>query len=75
MMISGVVSGGPADSAGLKGGDRIVVLAGREVRDIYDLMYVLRDAKPGEQSSVVFERGTQRLERSVTFGTSRSRRR
>ena len=74
MMISGVVSGGPADSAGLRGGDRIVVLAGREVRDIYDLMYVLRDAKPGEQSSVVFERGSQRIERAVTFGTSRSRR-
>lgn len=74
MMISGVVSGGPADSAGLQGGDRIVELSGREVRDIYDLMYVLRDAKPGEESSVVFARGAELFERTVTFGTSRSRR-
>ncbi len=74
MVISDVVSGGPADIAGLQGGDRIVELAGREVRDIYDLMYVLRDAKPGEASVVVFERGEKVLERTVKFGTSRRRR-
>ena len=43
---------------------------GREIRDIYDLMYVLRDAKPGEQSSVVVERGDERIEVPITFGTS-----
>ena len=73
MMISGVVSGGAAATAGLQGGDRIIALSGREVRDIYDRMYGLRDAKPGEDSVVVFERGDDVFERSVKFGTSRRR--
>ncbi len=70
MLLSGVRAGGPADQAGLQRGDRVVELAGREVRDIYDLMYVLRAVKPGEQSSVVVERAGERIEREVTFGES-----
>jgi Tol biopolymer transport system component len=70
MLLSDVRDGGPADEAGLQRGDRIVELAGREVRDIYDLMYVLRVVKPGEESTVVFEREGERLQRAVTFGAS-----
>ncbi len=70
ILLSGVRAGGPADEAGLQRGDRIVELAGREVRDIYDLMYVLRVVKPGEESMVVFERDSERIERGVTFGDS-----
>lgn len=70
MLLSGVRAGGPADQAGLMRGDRIVELAGREVRDIYDLMFVLRVVKPGEESTVVFERNGERIERAVTFGES-----
>ncbi len=70
MLLSGVRDGGPADEAGLQRGDRIVELAGREVRDIYDLMYVLRVVRPGEEGSVIFERDGERIERRVTFGQS-----
>ena len=70
MLLSGVRTGGPADQAGLQRGDRIIELAGREVRDIYDLMYVLREVKPGEESSVVVERAGERIQRPVTFGES-----
>jgi len=70
MLLAGVRAGGPADQAGLERGDRIIELAGREVRDIYDLMYVLRDAKPGEEATFVAERGDERIEGTVTFGTS-----
>jgi Tol biopolymer transport system component len=70
MLLSGVRSGGPADQAGLRRGDRVVELAGREVRDIYDLMYILREMKPGEQGSVVVERDGERIQRAVTFGES-----
>ncbi|MCZ6619682.1 MAG: M28 family peptidase [Gammaproteobacteria bacterium] len=71
MVLAAVVPGGAADNAGLERGDRVVELAGREVRDIYDLMYVLRDVKPGEESTVVVEREGALLRRAVTFGQSR----
>jgi len=70
MLLAGVRAGGPADQAGLQRGDRVVELMRREIRDIYDLMYVLRDAKPGEQGSIVVERGEERIETTITFGTS-----
>lgn len=70
MLLAGVRSGGPADLAGLQRGDRVVELLGHEIRDIYDLMYVLREAKPGQVGSVVVERGGERIKATVTFGTS-----
>ena len=73
MRLAGVRPGGPADWAGLQRGDWIVELSGREVRDIYDLMYVLREVKPGEQGTVVVERDGERIERPVTYGESARR--
>ena len=73
MRLAGVRPGGPADRAGLQRGDWIVELSGREVRDIYDLMYVLREVKPGERGTVVVERDGERIERPVTYGESARR--
>lgn len=70
MLLAGVRSGGPAEQAGLKRGDRIIELVGREVRDIYDLMYILREVRPGEQGNVVFERDGESIGRTVTFSES-----
>jgi Tol biopolymer transport system component len=70
MLLSGVRAGGPADEAGLQRGDRIIELAGREVRDIYDLMFVLREVRPGEESTVIIERGGESIQLAVTFGAS-----
>ena len=70
MLLSGVRAGGPADEAGLQRGDRIIELAGREVRDIYDLMFVLREVRPGEESTVIIERAGEPIQFSVTFGAS-----
>jgi len=67
MVLAGVRAGGPADLAGLQKGDRVVELAGRQVRDIYDLMYVLREVKPGEEGNVIVERGEERIESMVVF--------
>ena len=74
MLLADVRAGGPAESAGLQRGDRIVELAGREIRDIYDLMYVLRESKPGEEASFIAERGDQRITGTVVFGESAMRR-
>jgi len=73
MLLAGVRPGGPADKAGLKRGDIIVELAGKEGRGVEDLMYILRAAHPGEDAKVVVERGGQRVESTVTFGEARRR--
>lgn len=73
LLLAGVRPGSAAEKAGLQRGDILVHLAGREVRDIYDLMYVLQRSKPGETVKAVVERGGQRVELQVTFEASRGR--
>ena len=70
MLISGVRPGGPADKAGMQRDDLLVELAGQEIRDIHDLVYVLRQAKPGETVKAVVVREGERVEMEVTFGES-----
>ena len=70
MLLAGVRAGGPADLAGLQRGDRVIELLGHEIRDIYDLMYVLRGARPGQEGTVIVERGDERITATVTFGKS-----
>lgn len=70
MLLAGVRAGGPAEAAGLERGDRIVELAGREIRDIYDLMYVLRESKPGDEATFTAERGEERITGIVVFAES-----
>jgi Tol biopolymer transport system component len=73
MPLSGVRPGGPADKAGLKRGDLIVGLAGKEIRSIEDLMFVLRQAQPGDAVTVVIERDGERLELPIVFGEASRR--
>jgi len=61
LSLSGVIGGGPAEAAGLQGGDVIVGLAGQAVTNIYDYMYALDLLKVGEPSEVVFLRDGERL--------------
>ena len=61
LSLSGVIGGGPADAAGLEGGDVIVGLAGQTVANIYDYMYALDLLKVGEPAEVVFMRDGQRM--------------
>ena len=62
---------GPAEKAGLQRGDRLIELAGREVRDINDMMFVLRSVHPGDKATAVVMRGGKRLELAIVFGESR----
>ena len=66
--LSGVRPGGAGDKAGLKAGDRIVKIGKTEIRGIHDLEFVLRRAKPGEQTSLVYERDGKRNEVQITYG-------
>ena len=61
LSLSGVIGGGPAEAAGLQGGDVIVGLAGQAVTNIYDYMYALDLLKVGEPAEVVFVRAGERM--------------
>ena len=74
MVISDVVPGGPAQKAGLKGGDRIVSLGTAEIATVADLMFVLQDAKPGTPVTVTFVRDGKKQSVTATYGVPRGRR-
>ena len=64
--LSGVRAGGPADKAGLKGGDVIVEFGGQEITNIYDYTYALDAARIGEPIEVVVLRDGKRVKLEVT---------
>ncbi|MGD9564158.1 MAG: M28 family peptidase [Pyrinomonadaceae bacterium] len=57
--LDGVRDDSPADKAGLKAGDKIIKLAGKEVRNISDYMFALSTMKANEEYEVVVKRGTE----------------
>jgi aminopeptidase YwaD len=66
MKLDGVREGSPAEAAGLKAGDRIVKLAGRDVRNVYDYTQALSEMKAGQEYEVVIVRAGQRLTLKLT---------
>ena len=72
--LADVVPEGPAAKAGLAGGDRIVQIGTAEIASVADLMFVLQNAKPGEQTTITFIREGKKQTAQVTFGTPRGRR-
>jgi putative serine protease PepD len=64
-----VVSGGPADRAGIRAGDRILELGGEPIRDANDLSASVNSRQSGEKVQVVVERGGERRTLTVTLGT------
>jgi hypothetical protein len=73
VLLAGTRPGGPAEKAGMKRGDILVELAGTQIRDVNDFMYVLRGCKPGQSSTAVVLRDGQRLTLAVAFDRSRRR--
>lgn len=64
--LSGVRGGGPADKAGIKGGDVIVEFAGAKIANIYDYTYALDAVKVGHPVAVVVIRNGTRVTLSLT---------
>ncbi|HVG38846.1 MAG TPA: M28 family peptidase, partial [Pyrinomonadaceae bacterium] len=48
LVLDGVRDDSPASRAGLRAGDRVVRMAGRDVRNVYDYTYVLGEMRAGE---------------------------
>ncbi|WP_339748588.1 M28 family peptidase [uncultured Rubinisphaera sp.] len=56
VQLSGVGKGGPADKAGMTGGDVIIELAGKKIENIYDYTYAIEALKIGEKVKIVIQR-------------------
>jgi Zn-dependent M28 family amino/carboxypeptidase len=65
LKLDGVREGSPAEKAGLKAGDVIVKMAGRDVKNVYDYTYALGEMKAGEQYEVELMRGGERLKLKI----------
>ena len=69
VMLSGVSKGGPADVAGVKGGDVIVKLAGKSVQNIYDYTYAIEALKSGQETELSVLRDGKEIVLKVTPGS------
>jgi Tol biopolymer transport system component len=68
VLLADVRPGGPAELAGIRGGDRIVEVARTRIENLYDLTYALQDHKPGETVTVVVVREGAKQSFLATLG-------
>lgn len=69
-LVVGVDPDAPAAAAGVRRGDVIVELADAPVHSIEDLLSALRHTEPRQDCPLVFARGSDRHEVSVTIGAT-----
>jgi serine protease Do len=65
--VSNVVSGSPADQAGLKIGDTITSVDGKEVKSGDELVADIASRKPGSKAKLAFMRNGKKEDTSVTI--------
>ena len=66
LLLGGVIGGGPAEKAGLQKGDVVVEIAGQTIANIYDYTYALELLKIDQPVKVVYVRGSERHETTLT---------
>jgi hypothetical protein len=66
LLLGGVIGGGPAEQAGLAKGDVIIEIAGQSIANIYDYTYALELLKIGQPAKVVYMRGGEKRETTLT---------
>lgn len=66
LKLDGVRDDSPASKAGLRAGDKIVKMAGHEVKNVYDYTYALGEMKAGQEYEVEIARGSERLTLRIT---------
>ena len=65
LKLTGVSSSGPADLAGIKGGDVIVELGGQKIENIYDYTYAIDSLSVDKPTQIKIIRGEERLELEI----------
>ena len=69
VLLSGVTKGGPADKAGLKGGDLIIKLAGKKIENVYDYTDAIAELKAGDKTSIEIKRKGKQISLSIVPGS------
>ena len=64
-VVGSVEAGSPAEAAGIKPGDRIVSVQGREIED-WDRLTMAIGTRANRELAIVFERDRQRFEKTIT---------
>ena len=73
VVLDGVRPDGAAAKAGLKKGDRILKIGKIDVASVMELVYILDDARPGQKTTITFERDKKMMTVEATFGKGRGR--
>lgn len=66
LLLDGVRDASPAAKAGMKAGDKIVKIAGHDVKNVYDYTYALGEMKGGQEYEIEVVRGAERLKLKIT---------
>ncbi len=67
LRVDAVTDGKPAQIAGIKGGDIIVAMDSKSIKDVYEYMNQLGTYKAGDVAVVKVKRGSENLEFKITF--------
>ena len=67
VFVTNVAAGSPADKAGIKAGDVIVSMNGKEVAAAQELMQTIHSSKIGQQVEIIFWRGKTKYTVSATL--------
>ncbi len=68
LRLSGVRAGSPAERAGIQAGDIVVEFAGKQVLNIYDYTYALREHAPGDTVVIKVRRDGEVLKLTAVLG-------
>ena len=69
VLLSGVSADGPAEKAGVRGGDVLVGLSGQKISNIYDFVRILDGLKIGQKTTIAVMREGRRYEFELTPGS------
>jgi serine protease Do len=68
VLVQQIVHGGPADKAGLKAGDIITTIDGRQIKDGDDLVNEITSRRPGSSIRLGYSRDAKPMDTTVTIG-------
>ena len=69
--IAGVRPGSPAEKIGLQSGDVLTEMGGKTIRNLRDLLYVLRSKRAGDQVEVIYVREGKTIKAQAMLGRRR----